>query len=104
MGSRSIGVIFGIATASVAGPAIAASIGAGGIIGTTAGGTIIARLESAALSSASLADLGGVSVAAGMAGGACVDAGWCNCRCNYSRWGYDCEINEKLILARGNHN
>jgi hypothetical protein len=75
--SIAIGVLAGIATAGVAAPAIAASIGATGALGATASGTVIAGLEGAALSSASLAALGGGSIAAGgagMAGGTCVVA------------------------------
>ncbi|MBC9377143.1 hypothetical protein [Escherichia coli] len=75
--SIAIGTVVGIATAGVAAPAIAASIGATGVLGTTAGGTAISSLSGAALSSASLAALGGGSIAAGgagMAGGTCVVA------------------------------
>ncbi len=57
--SIAIGTVVGIATAGVAAPAIAASIGATGVLGTTAGGTAISSLSGAALSSASLAALGG---------------------------------------------
>lgn len=79
--SIAIGVLAKIATASVAAPAIAASIGATGALGVTAGGAVIASLEGAALSSASLPALGG-AFGAGMAGGTCVSScrGWAACR------------------------
>ncbi|MCW1902136.1 hypothetical protein OGR44_28350, partial [Klebsiella oxytoca] len=66
--SIAIGALVGIATAGIAAPAIAATIGATGALGTTAGGTVIANLSGAALSSSSLAALGGGSIAAGGAG------------------------------------
>jgi hypothetical protein len=60
-------------------PAIAATLGGAGLLGTTAtGGTVIATLEGVALSNASLAALGGGALSvggAGMAGGTAVVAG-----------------------------
>lgn len=75
--SIALGTIAGIASAGVAAPAIAATIGATGVLGSTVGGTVIASLEGAALTSASLAAIGGGSIATGgtgMAGGAYVVA------------------------------
>ena len=49
-------------------PVIAATIGGAGLLGTTAGGTVIATLEGVALTNASLAVLGGGALAAGGGG------------------------------------
>lgn len=49
-------------------PVIAATIGGAGLLGTTAGGTVIATLNGAALANASLAALGGGAIAAGGGG------------------------------------
>lgn len=62
----------------IAAPAIATTLGAAGVLGSTAGGTVISTLSGAALNSASLAALGGGAISAGgagMVGGTCVVAG-----------------------------
>lgn len=54
--------------AYVAAPAIAATIGATGVLGATSSGTLISSLSGAALSNASLAVFGGGAIAAGGGG------------------------------------
>lgn len=63
----------GFIAATAAAPAIAATVGSTGILGATSTGTVISSLHGVALTNASLAAIGGGSVAAGgagMAGGA----------------------------------
>jgi hypothetical protein len=62
-----VGVMTG-GLAYVAAPAIAATIGTIGALGSTGGGTLICSLSGAALSNASLAALGGGAIAAGGGG------------------------------------
>lgn len=52
----------------VAAPAIAATVGATGVLGATSAGTAISSLSGAALANASLAAIGGGSIAAGGGG------------------------------------
>ena len=64
-----VGVTIGTGGLALAyAPAIAATIGGAGLLGTTAGGTVIAGLEGVALANASLAALGGEALATGGGG------------------------------------
>jgi hypothetical protein len=73
-----------LATGGVAAPAIAAAMGAGGLLGAAGTGTLISTLHGCALTSASLASITGsvaggtavitgASAAAGTAAGAAID-------------------------------
>lgn len=73
-----VGTVATGGVAFVAAPAIAAGIGAVGMLGATASGTAISSLSGVALTNASLAALGGGTIAAGgagMAGGVTVITG-----------------------------
>jgi len=63
-----VGTVATGGVALVAAPAIAAGLGAAGVLGATASGTAISSLSGVALTNASLAALGGGTLAAGGAG------------------------------------